>query len=120
MENEKFDSWAIVEIMGHSKLAGRVTEQAIGGSSFVRVDIPEREGHPAFTKLFGNAAIFSITPVTEDLARKAAAHCDSEPVSVYIPPEPKQIKAGNGEVCEHGLHFCWVCQAREENGEEEA
>ena len=33
-----FDSWAIVEIFGHQTFAGRVTEQAIGGASFVRVD----------------------------------------------------------------------------------
>ena len=28
---EKFESWAIVEIMGHKKLAGYVGEQTIAG-----------------------------------------------------------------------------------------
>ncbi len=36
-----FDTWAVVEVMGHNTYAGRVTEQAIGGASFIRVDVPE-------------------------------------------------------------------------------
>ena len=90
----KFDSWAIVEIFGHAKFAGRVTEQAIGGASFVRVDVPETGKSPAFTKLFGASAIYSITPVTEELARKAVEYCYSEPISVYI-PQDRQIAAQN-------------------------
>lgn len=31
IQTDKFDSWAIVEIFGHQKFAGRVIEQAIGG-----------------------------------------------------------------------------------------
>lgn len=71
-EPEKFDCWAIVEVMGHSKYAGRVTEQAIGGCAFVRVDVPAHEDHPEFTKLLGQSSIFAITPVTEDIARGMA------------------------------------------------
>lgn len=104
-ENEKFDSWAIVEVMGHASFAGRVTEQAIGGASFVRVDVPSVDKSPAFTKLFGASAIYSITPVTEELARKAVKACRSEPISVYI-PEKRQISGPNiasVQPCEHGL-----------------
>lgn len=85
-EQEKFDCWAIVEVMGHSRYAGRVTEQAIGGCNFVRVDIPEVEGRPAFTKLLGQASIFGITPVTEEIARGLAAQYRNAPVSVYDLP----------------------------------
>ena len=35
-----FEQWAIVEIFGHQRIAGKVTEQTIGGCSFVRVDVP--------------------------------------------------------------------------------
>ena len=87
----KFDSWAIVDIFGHQKFAGRVTEQSIGGASFVRIDIPQVEDHPAYTKLFGAAAIYCITPTTEELARKAVDYCHSEPISIYIPPAPPQL-----------------------------
>ena len=37
---DKFDHWCIVELFGHNQIAGKVTEQAIGGQSFVRVDVP--------------------------------------------------------------------------------
>jgi hypothetical protein len=49
-QSDKFDSFAIVEVFGHQKFAGRVTEQAIGGASFVRVDVPKTRKHPAFTR----------------------------------------------------------------------
>ncbi len=73
MSEEKFDQWGIVEVMGHQRLAGRVMEQAVGGTAFVRVDVPESEGRPAFTKLLGSGAIYAITLTTEETARLAAA-----------------------------------------------
>lgn len=39
---EKFAQWAIVEIFGHSKFAGLVTEQTIGGASFDFFNQPSR------------------------------------------------------------------------------
>ena len=59
---EKFEEWAVVEIMGHKRFAGKVTEQAMGGAGFVRIDVPEitlpsGDVLPAFTKLFGAASI---------------------------------------------------------------
>lgn len=85
-EPEKFDCWALVEVMGHSRYAGRVTEQTVGGCAFVRVDVPAFEDYPAFTKLLGSAAIFAITPVTEDIARGMAQQMRNKPVSVYDLP----------------------------------
>lgn len=34
---EKFEEWAIIDLFGHQKIAGRISEQQIGGSSFVHV-----------------------------------------------------------------------------------
>lgn len=84
---DKFDQWAILEVMGHQKFAGHVTEQAVGGASFVRIDIPEGAGRPAFTKLFGGGSIYCITPVTEEVARALAARIRSEPVQPWELPE---------------------------------
>ena len=74
MEVKTFDEWAIVEVMGHKQFAGHVTEQALGGASFVRVDVPEvkvgetrhhgEETLPAFTKLLGAGSIYAISPCT--------------------------------------------------------
>ena len=116
-QSDKFDSWAIVEVFGHAKFAGRVTEHAIGGASFVRVDVPAVDNSPAFTKLFGASAIYSITPVTEELARQAVKACHSEPISVYIPENrsiPQNIAAV--QPCEHGLYNCEQCDDEEDEG----
>lgn len=89
---EKFDEWALVEVMGHKQFAGRVTEQSFGGASFVRVDVPEvrddvgRVLFPSFTKLFGAASIYCISPCTEETARAFAAKMQSESFSRYEAP----------------------------------
>lgn len=86
--SEPFDQWAIVEIMGHQVYAGRVTEQVVGGTSFVRVDVPDVEDQPGFSKLFGASAIYAITPASEQVARLVAQRHGQTPLSVYdLPPE---------------------------------
>lgn len=84
-ESEKFECWAVVEVMGHSRYAGRVTEQAVGGCAFVRVDVPAVGERLAFTKLLSQAAIFCITPCSEEAARAAAAQCYDLPITIYRP-----------------------------------
>lgn len=83
MNTEQFDHWYIIEIFGHQRIAGRVTEQAIGGVSFIRVDVPEVDGIPQHTRLYGGAAIYSLNPVAEVVARAAAKMFRSVPVSPY-------------------------------------
>lgn len=85
-EATKFDEWAILEIKGHRKHGGRVTEQVIAGMAFVRVDIPSS---PPATRLYGPGAIFCITPTTEELARAFASHsAAAEPVTRWELPAP--------------------------------
>ncbi len=79
-----FDCFCIVELFGHSRIAGRVSEQVIGGQGFVRVDVPACNGIPEFTRLFGPGAIYSITPVSEEIANQAAAAMQVRPVNVYL------------------------------------
>lgn len=95
-ENNGFDNFAIVELFGHQKIAGRVTEQVIAGQGFVRVDVPENKRHAAFTRLFGAGAIYSITPVEEDVAIRVAESIWVEPVTVYISPA-RQLETGDDE-----------------------
>ena len=101
--DEKFDMWAIIELFGHARLAGRVTEANIGGCSFVRVDVPEIKGEQApFTRFLGNGAIYSITPCSEELARLAAQRIHAAPVTIYMPevrqlPGPQTDEGCEGE-----------------------
>ncbi len=87
---EKFEQWCVVEIMGHKKFAGFVSEQSIGGTSFVRVDVPDVEAGgrklPAFSKLFGASSIYCLSPCTEETARAFAAQIRSESFNLYEAP----------------------------------
>lgn len=85
MENiqEKFHSWAVVEIMGHIKCAGLATTMTFGNTVMLRVDIPETTKHPAHTKMYGMSSIFSITPVTEEIAKAHAEAWNINPIVAY-------------------------------------
>jgi hypothetical protein len=89
LQPEKIDQWAIVELFGHQRIAGRVTEQTIGGCAFVRVDVPACEqigsiaATQAFTKLFGQGAIYAISFVDEPAARMVARELRVQPIDTY-------------------------------------
>lgn len=89
---EGFDQWAIVDVMGHQRYIGRVTEEVIAGCGFVRVDIPKTDEQPAWTKLIGTASIYAITPVEKDIAIAMSKRSNQSPVSAYE-LTPKMIAA---------------------------
>lgn len=95
-EKSTIDCWALVELFGHQKIAGKVTEQSIAGAAMLRVDVPETPKQPAYTRYFGHGAIYSINPTTEEIARAMAGQCSSEPVHRYQLPAPEP-DAGAGE-----------------------
>jgi hypothetical protein len=83
MNNETkqtFDAWCIVELFGHTKIAGRCTEQNIAGTNFLRVDVPETEKQPAFSRFLGAAAIYAINPVDEKTAIICACEINTAPI----------------------------------------
>lgn len=86
MAEERFETWGILEIMGHNRYAGLISEQAVGGASFVRIDVPEFPGRPAFSKLFGAGSIYCLTPTSEEVARGLANNLQQRPLSVYDLP----------------------------------
>lgn len=87
---DTFDQWAIVDVMGHQRYIGRVTEQVIAGQGFVRIDVPETEKQKPWTKLIGTGSIYAITPVTEDIGRAMASKRTSAPVDAYDLPRDFQ------------------------------
>lgn len=105
MENTKFECWALVELFGHQRIAGRVSEQAIGGCNFVRVDVPAVNGEPSFSKLFGNGAIYAITPVAEEIAVAAAKSYRTVPVSPYEIPELRQMRLPSADDAENEIPY---------------
>lgn len=81
MSAEKFEAWAIVELFGHQRVAGRVTEHVWGGETFVRVDIPLGDGF--YTRLFGKGAIYCINITDEQAARVAATQVCGRPAYAW-------------------------------------
>ncbi len=81
-----FCGWCVVELMGHAKIAGMVTEDSIAGEGVLRVDVPEIDGHPAFTKFISPKAVYSMAPTTEEIARAVAAHERHPPVAPWMLP----------------------------------
>ena len=83
MENGKFELSAIVELFGHSRMAGKVTEQTIGSASFIRIDVPETKQQPAFTRLVNPSAIYAINPVTEEVMFTMAEEMSNKPIDAW-------------------------------------
>ena len=82
----KLDGWALVELYGHQRIVGKVTEQTFGTGVLFRVDVPdlikgktvERKG---FTRYFGLGAIYSITPIDEQMVRDLLPTIDGTPAA---------------------------------------
>lgn len=94
----KVEAWAVIELFDHTVIAGYVSEFVFGGASFVRVDVPASDEAAAFTKVYGPAAIYSITFVDEDTAIRAVSAINPRPISIYIPsavpaPEHARLRA---------------------------
>jgi hypothetical protein len=112
-----FEGWALVEIFGHQKEVGFVTTEAYGTAVLFRCDTPElpereytlespeyakdesgtrwcptgtkvrRQISPAKTRLIGPGAIYSITPCTEDVARRAIEEVIRRPLILLEMPK---------------------------------
>lgn len=79
-----FEAHAIVELMGHNKIAGRVSEQVIGGAAMLRVDVPKTERREGYTKFYSSSAVYCITPCDEATAQRAAESFNVPPISPYV------------------------------------
>lgn len=73
--------WVILELLGHRRLGGHLTEVTIAGAGFLRLDSPGGDGQPPMTQIVNPSSVYCITPTTEDIARRAAALGRPAPVS---------------------------------------
>lgn len=81
--SEKFEQFAIVELFGHQIIAGKVSEQVIGGQGFVRVDVPSVDDQEGFTKFYGSGAIYALTPCNEETMLAAVTGLRQKPIDVW-------------------------------------
>lgn len=67
--SENNDSWAVVELMGHVTISGRVTKPGEYGGLW-QIDIPE--GETFRTEFFGSQSVYRVRMVSEEIARAYA------------------------------------------------
>lgn len=87
-EQNAYEGFAVIELMGHNVIAGYVSEQTIAGVAMLRVDVPKVGDQEPFTKFFSGGAIYGITPTTQEIAERAAQRLRSRPVNEYVVPVP--------------------------------
>lgn len=69
---EGFAGYAVVEVMGHNRFVGWVTETTLAGAGVLKVEVPDvpgddyRAGQAAYTKYIPPASLYAMTPISED------------------------------------------------------
>lgn len=79
---DKFASWAFLELMGHRKLAGFVTETEVAGGKFLRIDVTDSDGK-SLSQFYRPEAVYCITPTTETMVRAWTQNNSAAPVHRY-------------------------------------
>ena len=87
-EQRSYDEWSIMELMGHRRLAGKVTEQEVAGAGLLRIDVYTDGDTPVATQFYSPSALYCLTPVTEEIARAVAKRNQPEPVQRWELPAP--------------------------------
>lgn len=93
----QFKEWALVELFGHNRIVGLVSEATLAGGAFLRVDVPAFNGEKAFTRFYRPEAICSLGPISEEIARGLMAVHRNEPVSRYEFPQIAEKVSEAGE-----------------------
>ncbi len=91
--SDKLETWAVVEVFGHDRIAGFLTEQEWAGVAFFRVDVPEVDGEPGYSKFFNPSSVYSWVPVIEDVARAAVISFAVRPLGTWTPSVLRALPA---------------------------
>ena len=83
--DERWQTWAVLELMGHVRTGGLVTEEERFGAKLGRVDIPTPEGG-FVTQYFGGGSIYRLTICDEATARRVAASNRPAPLHPWEMP----------------------------------
>lgn len=83
MQQENFDQWAIVELLGRQRIAGKVTERVIAGQGFLEVSVPETSHNPKFTRFISPSALYAINPLDEATAKAYAESLRVKPIDAW-------------------------------------
>lgn len=83
--SEEQSYWAVIELMGHVRMAGKVSTTERYGAKMGRIDIPDGDGFK--TQFFGGGSVYRETPTTEEIARAIAKQSMPQPIHAWEMPK---------------------------------
>lgn len=94
-DKEQKEMWALIELFGHQRIAGKVTQCELGAGALIRVDVPAIGDRAPLTKFYNVKAIYGITPVDQATCERMAKDIRAEPISEYsIQREMARLTSG--------------------------
>lgn len=99
VQEEAATTWALVELMGHRRLAGRVTKDETFGAPQLRVDVFVGDAvEAALTQFYAPAALYCVTPISESVARRFSVSNLPQPISRWELPEALEPARDGDEI----------------------
>lgn len=99
VNKQQLQAFALIEIMGHSKVVGMVTESDISAKNLLRVDVIQPDGAVNRTEYIGTGSIYRMTIITREAALALASNMQSQvrpPWAWEIPqPVSRQLEPGD-------------------------
>jgi hypothetical protein len=92
-------TWAIIDMAGHQRVAGCISAEVVAGVQLMRVDVPEVKRatgdnlRPAFHFYLGEVAIYRVSLTDETTARAAAEWLGAMPVPADYRVQEVQVLA---------------------------
>jgi len=80
-----YSGWAVVELMGHVRMAGHIVEEECFGTKMLRLDVPALDDIElkAFTTWVAGGSLYRVTPTTEEIAKGIVRANRPQPVNRY-------------------------------------
>lgn len=93
----------VLELMGHRRLFGYLSEVEVAGSSFLRIDMPTNSDGEQVTQLYSPSAVYAITPTSDEIVQSMAPANSPKPVCRFeLPLEEKTSDPDSEEFVEDG------------------
>lgn len=83
MQEEKFEMYCLVELMGRQRIAGMVSERVIAGQGMLQIDVPETKYNPKFTRFISPNGIYALNPIDETTCKMYAENLRVKPIDSW-------------------------------------
>ena len=87
-EEADFDFWCVVELFGHQRMAGRLTEKPKGSTVFFQIDVPDKNGMVRYSRIINASSIYAINPTTREAVLRICnkpGYDTNRPAVPYVP-----------------------------------